>query len=236
MASGIGGFSGASNTSSVVSTGPILVWARFVDSYSSNPFAAPSFYGNIYYVGTCERYPVNELENAYISYYSSIGGSEKPTDKIYAGSSEIIVLDLNRFNTAVVNMLIAAPRYGRTISSLQYRNQVQPNTVSAGTVPIVNSRLDRGSLLMRNKGFYQIWLQYTNWGKQSSDPFPSLPPGDFYYCCSTAGAYIPRQGTTYQMRRIIVEAMELQDDRGFNWGLKTNTPDVFAALMGLTPG
>lgn len=199
-------------------TGAISVWVGF-----------PGQSGNIptYFVGTCETYPEEETEITYEPIFTSTGGLKNPTDKSYEGSSEILILDLNRYNENVVDMMESAPRYGRLINSLQ-QNQGIGASVPNGSVPILSRRLDRGSLLIGNVGYYQLWLVYPSFGTVNATPDMSW--GWFYYACSTAAVYVDRQGTQCKRRRLIIEAMEFNDQSGNWWGIKTNDP---AALAGI---
>lgn len=241
--------SSVANTLAAVlyTTGAVNVWVQFAGYTKPQP-QSPGQYipgqgfvpgglqpptiippSQIYYVGTCEICPQGEESSSYLPIYTSTGGLVNPSDKSYEGSSEIVVLDLNRYNAEVVDLLESAPRYGRSIDSLQNRAGVQNDSEFFGTSPTITNRLDRGSLLIGNGGYYSMWLQYIN----QSDV--SLGPGWYYYCCSTAAVYVDRQGTRDKRRRVIVEAMELSNDSYSSWGVKTNNLDEFLDLAGLFP-
>ena len=222
-------------------TGPVYVWCG-VPSFSglqSSITIAPWSNGQIYYVGTVEQSVVAETEDAYNGVFTSESGPRVPQDKEYLGTQETLVFDFNRFNANVIDMLEAAPQYGRGFNNLQSRQPGSNNNTQAGTAAGTNTSLDYGTLLIANKGFYQLWLQYSYYDTDIADTFPDMPPGWFYFCCNTAAVYIPKQGLRNKMRRLVVEANNLRNSGTSlpaNMAMKTNVPIYFNALNGLTPG
>lgn len=220
-------------------TGAVHIWAKVPDykygGLSNSSKGSPIGNDFLYYVGTCEAHPVSELMHFYRPVFSSAGGPLVPVDKEYLGSVETVTMDLNRFDANVVDYLESAPRYGRAIDSLQNRKSVVFD-LGNGTAPsCFNNRLDRGSLLIANKGYFQLWLVYNNFGTDMATP--DLPPGWFYYACNTVGCYIPKQGNRIKVRRLIVEANYLpsigtntDNPVSYPWQLKTNDEDAFSEI------
>lgn len=222
-------------------TGPIHIWARFPDPgylqslvapnlAVSDPFSAVIGGGGlpVYYVGTCETNPTNDAANAYFPVYTAAGGRMTPTDDFYEGSQELIALDLNRYNETVLGWLSEAPAYGRQINSLQQNGPGDRDSFG------LTRRLDRGSMVIQNGGYYCLWLQYSYSG--SGPTPPDLPWGWFYYCVTTLGVYTPKQGNgKTKMARLSLVARTLHDYRYFNWAKKTNNLYAFQQIQGLVP-
>jgi len=216
-------------------TGPCYIWAG-VPAFSSpsTPISLlPFSSGNIYYVGTCEANPTTETSLAYNGIFTSESGSRNPYDKEYLGTQEVLVFDFNKFNADIVDILESAPQYGRSFTNLQSMTAGVPYSVQDGTAAGTNSSLDYGTLLIANKGFYQLWIQYSYYNTELATP--DLRPGFFYFCCATVAVYIPVVGLRTKKRRLVVEAMNLRDPSG-NMAMKTNESAYFLALKGLVPG
>lgn len=184
------------------STGAVEVWV------------APNLGGSRVplFLGFAEYHPVNQSEHNWQPVFSDQGGPVTPFDKEFQGATEEVVIDFNKFNDDVFDLIEAEPRPAN-------------NFVGA------TSRLDRGSLLIANNLYFVMWLRFTFFGTINSPSDAS--PGWCFYCCNVAGVHTPKQGTKTLVKRLVVECNNLYDPATKGFLLKSNTAAAFAPIAGL---
>ena len=139
---------------------------------------------NQFFLGTCEQHPITQFEVGWEQVPNDLGGTMVGLDKQFQGGGpEIIILDLNRFDYNVMN-LIDARSHG------------------AGAT----DGIARGAYKQQNGLSFQLWLYYTFFGTRVATAFPNMPRGVYYPCCNLLQDDVPKQGTKTQTKRIIIEA------------------------------
>jgi hypothetical protein len=179
-----------------------------------NQSSTQSTQSPIVYIGTCEQHPVNDAEVAYDPVYNDIGGPRTPFDKEYQGETEVILLDLNRFNWFNLNLMLSPPLY-------------------QGMVGWTN-RLARGSLLLQQGLSYELWLQYSFF--RTANATPDLPPGTYYPACNTLTNQTPKQGTKTKTKRVVVESNNWYTKSDGSFFLKSHDLSYFSVLPAPPPG
>ena len=172
-------------------TGPIEIVVRVAKPFGPGPVIFPdSLSGATLDLGTCEQHPINQGEALWEDVPNDLGGTMIGLDKQFQGSTEIIILDLNRFDYSVMAILENIPTVGRAPSD----------------APGFTDGLARGSYKQQNGFSFEMWLYYTFFGTRVAAAYPLMPPGIYYPCCSLMQDNIPKQGTKTQTKRLVVEA------------------------------
>ena len=198
-------------------TGPIEVAIRVA---AQGPGPALSFgtgfsgTGGQVALGTCEQHPVVDGDVLYDQVPNDIAGTQLGLDKQFQGSTEIILLDLNRFDYAVLSLLESFPCYGRT-------------ALAPFDSPGFNDWLDRGAYLQQNGLSFELWLYFTFFGTRVASAYPLMPRGIYYPCCNLLKDSIPKQGLKTQTKRLAVEANWAWFEPEGSFFLKTSDPSYF---------
>ena len=202
------------------STGPVAIWVRFPKIVAiAGGQEVPTSKQKPYYLGTCEQHPIQEEEVINLPVYDDESMAASPRDREYAGSNEMIVLPLNRFNYSVLNMLVAFPRYR------------QPDGTGKSRPPGQNGHMDRGALIVGSGYFFELWLVNTYFGTRVAKPYPSMPVGTYYPFCSLSANNTPKQGAgRTQIRMLAVEANWNYNEPQGLWFMKSNESKYFETL------
>ncbi len=159
----------------------------------AGPFVGPAaLTGTPTFLGHTEKTPKPSYVANWKPVFSSQTGEMIPTDKLYMGTDVKIVLPLQRFDYDVVQLLKAAPRYGRV------------------NAPGVESYLDIGALLQRNGLGFELWLRNEFHGTVNAAAYPNLPIGTYFICCNTAGIVPDDMGRNTETIQLLIEANWVQ--------------------------
>ena len=196
-------------SSSVTASSPVT--ARRTTSGSN--IKITDFSGEKLYLGTCEQSPVQSEEAVYLPVYDDISTSASPRDREYVGSNETIVLSLNRFNYNILNKILSIPRHGRVTPG-------QNKALSAGQ----NGHLDRGSLVIGQGLFFELWLINTYFGSRFwKQSYADMPAGTYYPFCTLAANQTPKQGAgVSQIRMLAIEANWNYNEELGKWIMKAS--------------
>jgi len=204
-------------------TGPVTAFVRFSDSPSSGVGSQTpnKLSGKSYYLGTCEQFPIQEEEIIYLPVFDDLSMSASARDKEYAGTNELIVLGLNRFNYNVLNRLLAVPRYG----ARDRTGAVLP----AGQ----NGHMDRGSLAVAQGLTFELWLFNTFFGSRNWNSYPDMVMGTYYPFCNTITNNTPKQGSgRTQIRMVAIEANWAYYEPEGRWFMKSTDRQYLNKVAG----
>ncbi len=196
------------NESWIYCTGPIHAWVRFTPPIGTGGTSSVLPSGPIIHLGTCEQHPTDDDSNEYEPVMNDIGGPKVPFDKQYQGSTEIIVMDLNKLSYAIMQRITSPPYFD---GSVGYTN-----------------RLARGSLMLQQGLAFELWLQYSFYG--TANAVPDLPPGTYYPAVTTIASQTPKQGTKAKLRRVILEAANWYNRSDGSFLLKSQDLADFAGI------
>ena len=171
-------------------TGPIEVVVRAATFGPGPAVPVTALGGSAATLGTCKQHPVNKGESFWEEVPNDIGGSMQGLDKQFMGGTELIILNLNRFDYNVLSFLETIPSVGRFPSNS----------------PGFTDFLARGAYKQQNALSFEMWLYYTFFGTRNAVAYPLMPPGIYYPCCSLAQGDIPEQGTKTQTKMLVIEA------------------------------
>lgn len=176
------------NEAYVYDTGPVYVYAR-VPTPGIGPFVSlGALSGTIFHLGTAERFPQRREEAVWEPVFNDIGG-KVPFDESFQGETAQLVVDLNRFNQTVLDLIRRVPDHGRGLRS----------TALGG-----HTRLAVGALLLQNGMAFEMWAQHSHY--DTINAVADLPPGRYYPACKYIGCYEEESsGTQPRKCRLVVE-------------------------------
>ncbi len=162
-------------------TGPVDVFAT-TDSTKGydNTGQTSTSPSNVFYLGTCEQYPVVMHGENWNPLFANETGNMEPFDYEKMSEWKIVSMDLNKFIQSAINQLHTPG--SRLMSNL-------------------------GKLQQGNGFYFQLVLRFTNFGQPIAPA--DMPPGEYYPCCRVIGLSYPRLGTKDRVMNLVVRTTPL---------------------------
>lgn len=202
-------------------TGPVHIYMRPARGFAWT--GQPSITNILpLFVGNTESSPEPSFEPQYKPVFSSLSGEMVADEQVFLGTNTKVVLDLARFSMPVVNMMLNAPAYGG-----------DAGTWTRG--PGHETYLARGSLMMAQGLYYELWLHNTFYNTVNARAYPNISPGYHFYACRTVGFYPTRMTRDTKKIRIMVEAQPRRDTIAGDTLTFDKSPASFACLSGCAP-
>jgi hypothetical protein len=204
-----------SNNTFIYSTGPNYIFVRFPVP-GPGPFIKPSqLGGTIYFLGTAEEKPEEDLQAQYLPIFNNIGGKMVPFEKSYQGTIGGFSILLNKFSHTVLTLLQRMPSNGRMDAA-----------VPAGQ----ESHLSRGRLVQANGDGFELWRANGFFGTLNATAYPDLPPGRYYPCCHNVRIFEANEGLPDEKILLIAEPQNVYNAVDGSFYLYSEDPAKFAGL------
>lgn len=204
-----------SNPTFIYSTGPNYIFIRFPIP-GAGPYVNPNqLGGSVFFLGTAEEKPEEDLQAQYLPIFNNIGGKMVPFEKSYQGTIGAFTILLNKFSHTILTLLKRMPSNGR---------------MDAGIGAGRESHLSRGRLVQANGDGFELWRANGFFGSLNANAYPDLPPGRYYPCCHTVRIFDADQGLPDEKALLVIEPQNVYNAADGSFYLYSEDAAKFAGL------
>lgn len=211
-----------SNRTYIYSTGPNYIFVRFCspgNAAGPGPFRpVDALGGEVFFLGTAETKPEEDLQAQYLPIFNSIGGRMVPFEHSYQGTIGSFAVLLNKFSHTILQRLQQFPSNGRVLGGV------------ADIAPGREGHLARGRLLQANGDGFELWRANGFYGTLNAGAYPDLPPGRYYPCCHTVRIFQADEGLPDEKVLLLIEPVNTYYAPDGTFYLYSEDPAKFVGL------